>query len=188
MNLNFYEYGSFGEPLRVWKLGGFNPFQFSTKYTYSKMELSYYNFFNNPSTGRWISRDPIGELGGVNLYCFVLNRPIDLTDATGLTCKELPEWRSQSGSWAIKSISWNSPPGTVQETVIDSLNVVYKASVKTHCDCCDGQKAAFGTMTLKRNNLSAGGMMGVTIGSMPATCGLTPEVGHNQTVVSSLDC
>ena len=34
--------------------------------------------------GRWISRDPIGEEGGVNLYAFVGNDPINKVDYLGL--------------------------------------------------------------------------------------------------------
>jgi len=35
-------------------------------------------------TGRWPSRDPIGERGGVNLYGFVRNDSLRLTDLLGL--------------------------------------------------------------------------------------------------------
>lgn len=30
----------------------------------------------NPSGGRWLSRDPIREVGGVNLYEFARNNPV----------------------------------------------------------------------------------------------------------------
>ena len=39
--------------------------------------------FYNPSTGRWLSRDPIGEKGGLNVYAFVRNG-ISSIDARGL--------------------------------------------------------------------------------------------------------
>ena len=42
----------------------------------------------DPNMGRWLSRDPIGEEGGVNLYGFVGNRPIDEVDALGLEIVE----------------------------------------------------------------------------------------------------
>lgn len=42
------------------------------------------NAFYNPTIGRWINRDPIGEEGGVNLYAFTANSPIDAIDRDGL--------------------------------------------------------------------------------------------------------
>lgn len=38
----------------------------------------------DPSTGRWISRDPIGENGGWNLYAYCDNNPINRIDFLGL--------------------------------------------------------------------------------------------------------
>jgi RHS repeat-associated protein len=34
--------------------------------------------------GRWISRDPIGEQGGINLYGYVGNNPVEIVDPLGL--------------------------------------------------------------------------------------------------------
>jgi hypothetical protein len=39
--------------------------------------------FYNPSTGRWLSRDPIRERGGVNLYAFTGNCPLCRIDPVG---------------------------------------------------------------------------------------------------------
>jgi len=40
--------------------------------------------YYDPVTGRWPSRDPIGERGGVNLYSFVRNSAVDRLDRLGL--------------------------------------------------------------------------------------------------------
>jgi hypothetical protein len=45
----------------------------------------YYGYrFYNPSLGRWLSRDPLGERGGINLYGFVGNNPVLNMDGLGL--------------------------------------------------------------------------------------------------------
>ena len=46
--------------------------------------------YYDPVTGRWPSRDPIGEQGGVNLYGFVKNAPVQKVDLFGLL-----EWVSR---------------------------------------------------------------------------------------------
>ncbi len=38
----------------------------------------------DPAAGRWISRDPIGEEGGMNLYAYALSNPINNDDSLGL--------------------------------------------------------------------------------------------------------
>ena len=40
--------------------------------------------FYNPQTGRWLSRDPIGEGGGLNDFGFTRNAPVNFTDMLGL--------------------------------------------------------------------------------------------------------
>ena len=39
--------------------------------------------FYNPNTGRWLSRDPILEQGGLNLFGFIANKPISDYDIDG---------------------------------------------------------------------------------------------------------
>ena len=82
-----YEYGPFGEVIRRMGTAAMtNPFRFSTKYQDDESELLYYGYrFYNAATGRWLSRDPIQERGGLNLYGFVKNRPIANRDRLGLS-------------------------------------------------------------------------------------------------------
>ncbi len=38
----------------------------------------------DPKIGRWLSRDPIRELGGINLYAYVQDNPLSWVDSWGL--------------------------------------------------------------------------------------------------------
>ncbi len=80
-----YEHGPFGEPIRAsGTQAKANPFRWSTKFTDGETDLVYYGYrYYSASTGRWINRDPIAEDGGINLYAFVLNRPINGVDPLG---------------------------------------------------------------------------------------------------------
>jgi RHS repeat-associated protein len=80
-----YEYSPFGETIRsIGTYATTNPFRFSTKYTDQETQLVYYGLrYYNPSLGRWLGRDPIEEKGGLHLYAFVRNNPINLWDVLG---------------------------------------------------------------------------------------------------------
>ena len=57
---------------------------FSTKYTDEETGLLYFGFrFYSPQIGRWLSRDPVDEVGGVNLYTLVQNAPLYTVDVFG---------------------------------------------------------------------------------------------------------
>jgi len=102
-----YSYGPFGEVVRAsGPMAGVNPFEYSTKYTDQETGINYYGYrYYNPSTGRWLSRDPIGDIAFCeqNLqnvdsdrldqlasdandpeYLFVKNSPLNNVDWLGL--------------------------------------------------------------------------------------------------------
>jgi RHS repeat-associated protein len=81
-----YEYSPFGELIRATgPMARANPLRWSSKYTDDETDLVYYGYrFYSPSFGRWLSKDPIEEWGGLNLYGFVGNSPINAIDRLGL--------------------------------------------------------------------------------------------------------
>jgi RHS repeat-associated protein len=106
-NAASYDYNPFGETLQA--TGDYaarNPFKFSTKYTDQETGLLYYGYrYYNPQIGRWISRDPIGEKGSVNLYLFNSNNPLSRFDPNGLQILDpsivlrLPRYDYSSPNW-----------------------------------------------------------------------------------------
>jgi RHS repeat-associated protein len=87
-NCATYEYGPFGEVIRATgPMAKVNPFRFSTKCQDDETDTLYYGYrYYNASTGQWLSRDPIEERGGKNLYGFAEANPVDRTDGLGLCC------------------------------------------------------------------------------------------------------
>jgi len=75
-----YTYDAFGNLMS--QTGSLSqPFKFSTKLYDGETGLSYFGYrFYSPVLGRWITRDPIGYAGGVNLYGFVENDPLNWVD------------------------------------------------------------------------------------------------------------
>ncbi len=99
-----YEYGAFGETITVdgGAVADANPIRFSTKYLDVEAGLLYYGFrFNDTTNGRWLSRDPIEERGGVNLYGMVGNDAVNRWDYLGLV-----------GGGGIGGPSWVTPYST----------------------------------------------------------------------------
>ncbi|MBX3315461.1 MAG: RHS repeat-associated core domain-containing protein [Phycisphaeraceae bacterium] len=88
-----YEYGPFGEALTVrGSYAGINPFRFSTKYNDSESGLYYYGYrYYSTGMGRWLSRDPIEEQDGLNMYVTVQNSLMNYVDPLGLEAYVGPE-------------------------------------------------------------------------------------------------
>jgi RHS repeat-associated protein len=62
-----------------------NRFLFTGRGWFGKLELyDHRNRYYNPELGRWLTRDPIQEYGGINLFGYVGNDPVNWLDAFGL--------------------------------------------------------------------------------------------------------
>jgi RHS repeat-associated protein len=62
-----------------------NPFRFPGQYYDQETGLNY-NYFRyyNPATGRYVTPDPIGLTGGINLWTYTRNNPVNFIDPLGL--------------------------------------------------------------------------------------------------------
>ena len=81
-----YDYDPYGRIVSSsGSYSGYNRYRFSTKWDEYEAGFSYYGYRHySPDLGRWITRDPIGERGGLNLYGFVGNEPVSMVDKLGL--------------------------------------------------------------------------------------------------------
>jgi hypothetical protein len=77
----------------------------------------------DPGTGRWISRDPVGETGGWNLYAYCGNDPINQSDPLGLKADDshfFESWRDYFNpatyALAFWSVFWKNTPTTFTVT------------------------------------------------------------------------
>jgi RHS repeat-associated protein len=85
-----YRYDPFGNTISSsGTLATNNVYRFSSKEIHANSGMYYYGYrFYDPSMQRWINRDPIEELGGINLYRFARNNPVNERDPIGLSSAE----------------------------------------------------------------------------------------------------
>ena len=87
-----YDYAPFGavtETVPADAVAPANPFQWSSEVYDSELDLVYYNYRHySPSDGRWLSRDPIEEQGGENLYGVCVNDCISKIDILGRAMRD----------------------------------------------------------------------------------------------------
>ena len=89
-----YEYDAFGRTIaQSGAMADTFPFRFSTKYFDAESGFYYYGYrYYSPELGRWLTRDPIEEDGGDNLYAFCGNNGIGLHDPFGESSEVIPHW------------------------------------------------------------------------------------------------
>lgn len=107
-----YNYDAFGNVIS--SVGSVaNPYGFTGEQQFAEADnlLFLRARYYNPTLGRFISRDPIEYAGGINLYAYVLNNPINFVDPSGLksACQKWKEGLEESeGCPGIGSDAFNT--------------------------------------------------------------------------------
>ena len=127
-----YEYSPFGAVVEqsgaIYEL---NPIRFSSEYADETLGLINYNFRHyNTLIGRWVNRDLVEELGGVNIYCFVYNDPLIRWDYIGLLDSDLQDYVKRNFSTEIKAFA----------SVGGGITLLLTHESGKHC-CVDGSHA-----------------------------------------------
>ncbi len=79
-------------------------------------EFAYYGHrFYNPETGRWLNRDPMEERGGLNLYEYANNSPVNYVDMLGLY--------AELTSFAEAVKHWNGGSGDTRYVNLRRVNL-----------------------------------------------------------------
>ncbi|WP_308021777.1 RHS repeat domain-containing protein, partial [Neisseria canis] len=115
------EYDAWGKLTKETNVTGraHQPFRLQNQYCDSEIRL-HYNFFRyyDPDVGRFINQDPIGLLGGNNLYHFAPNRqvwidPLGLNPLVGLNLSSMNRQQIADVLSKSENISWRggSPDG-----------------------------------------------------------------------------
>ena len=95
-----YAYDAFGRTIdKSGPMADVFPFRFSTKYYDAETGLYYYGYrYYSPELGRWLTRDPIEEDGGDNLYAFCGNNGLNRFDILGAKAYYADYSRHQLGA------------------------------------------------------------------------------------------
>ena len=108
--------------------------------------------YYSPQMGRWVSRDPIGERGGVNLYGFVGNDGVDFADFAFMA-QEFNPFADAGGAVEVKispqiavdlGAKWRLDGGEWQDSGRKSIAVLAVDSFarqQCHCEICVGTTA-----------------------------------------------
>ncbi len=90
--------------------------------------------YYSPRQGRWLSRDPIGEKGGANLYAFNRNAPPNGYDALGKECC----------LWIDYDKTIDDPGAHVPRDKAEREGRPTPTQLCSRDECCGGSKCAIG--------------------------------------------
>jgi len=139
-----YRYDPYGNTISSsGSLAAANTYRFSSKEIHVNSGLYDYGYrWYDPNTQTWLNRDPIGELGGLNLYGYVGNAPIDWMDPFGLEKGAELLLKLHNGYGGLNSFFgkiWNAP-NTAMGLAVGGLGIPF------------GAKPSFGNNALQFTN------------------------------------
>jgi len=138
----------------------------------SGLTLTHYRAYNS-ALGRWLSRDPIGENGGINLCGYVANNPVNAVDPLGL-------WQFSVGGGlgyaAQLSVGHNG--GRWNASLGLGVGIGLKAELDPHDNPkdleCDGLGVNIGIQAMADFNLA-----GMVSGGLGAKLETSADMGGN---------
>ncbi|MES2997497.1 MAG: RHS repeat-associated core domain-containing protein, partial [Verrucomicrobiota bacterium] len=107
-----WQRGPFGEPLEKRGDTSLCSFGFATHFTDEETGLVYFGHrYYSPTTGRWLSREPLGETESFNLYDYSHGDPVNKVDRLGLATVMI----DGKASSTVESL-WEEVTDTVRST------------------------------------------------------------------------
>ena len=140
--------------------------------------------FYNPSAGKWISRDPIAEDGGLNLHSFAGNNPMNRVDRLGLFAFDMDVKVAIEGT-KVEFGPWTFNAGTKSQHVVhvdtDSESIAQERFIGTTIKY-DSSGNEIARATASTNGLRAY----ITCRKIPTVCGPCKEC-HIEMIGSAAD-
>ncbi|RJP64387.1 MAG: RHS repeat-associated core domain-containing protein, partial [Candidatus Abyssobacteria bacterium SURF_17] len=88
-----YQYEAFGKIRSITGSLTYNPLTYTARERHVASGLYYYRArWYDPQLGRFMTQDPIGLLGGPNLYAYVGGNPLNWRDPYGLCIEKAIDW------------------------------------------------------------------------------------------------
>ena len=103
--------------------------RFAGQYYDAETGLHYnYHRYYDPRTGRYLTPDPIGLDGGINLYAYVQNNPVNYSDSQGLEAKDIIPGVIKAGKGILNAFGNDK----LQKGTLWGFNQAAKIAVGVH--------------------------------------------------------